>query len=260
MKRTLIVLALLLPLAACVSKKELEKTQADLTAREADLEACRDQAKVSVDAREEARRKTAAELGTTSRELEECRKTVAAAKQQTDAMKAQETDLRSRLQSELTEKNVEIERLKDKLSLRLLDKILFRSGSATILPEGLAVLDKVAAVIGNTHDLIRIEGHTDDVPISANLQNKYPSNWELSSARASSVVRYFMDKHKIDPARLEAVGLSEYRPVAPNDSDANRQRNRRVAITLSAPPEEVISEPAEKPASDAPAPESVPQP
>jgi chemotaxis protein MotB len=94
--------------------------------------------------------------------------------------------------------------------------------------------------------MIRVEGHTDDVPIGATLKDKYFSNWELSAARAASVVRYFQHHHKIDTQRLEAVGFAEYRPIAPNDSVANRQRNRRVEIQLTAahePPRETAVPP-----------------
>ena len=97
------------------------------------------------------------------------------------------------------------------------------------------MLDKLASVLKNNDDLIRVEGHTDNVPIGERLKDKYFSNWELSAARAASVVRYFQYGHSIDPVRLEAVGYSEYRPVVENDSDTNRQRNRRVSIELAAP-------------------------
>ena len=235
MIRALFAMLLLLPLAGCVTSGEFEKKNAALSVCLANLDATREQAQRSVAQRESERRQTAEELGVTSRELEACRQDVDAATRRTDTLKAREADLRSRLQTELGEKNVEIERLKDSLSLRVLDRILFRSGSASILQEGQAVLDKVAAVVKETDDLIRIEGHTDDVPIGPQLKGKYFSNWELSGARAASVVRYFEHAHKIDPPRMEAVGLSLYRPVAPNDSEDNRRRNRRVVITLTTP-------------------------
>jgi chemotaxis protein MotB len=115
-----------------------------------------------------------------------------------------------------------------------MDKILFKTGRADIQPAGQAVLEKLAAVLKDTDDMIRIEGHTDNVPISDRLRDKYFSNWELSGARAASVVRFFQDKGGIPPLRLEPVGFGEYRPVAPNDTADNKQRNRRVEIILTA--------------------------
>ena len=162
---------------------------------------------------------------------------------------ALEDDLRARLSKELTDKNVEIEQLKGQLSVRMLDRIAFRSGSTTILPEGMEALNKLAEAIKGSTDTIRIEGHTDDTPISERLLSRYPSNWELSAARAASVARYFETKHQIDPKRLESAGFSMYRPVAPNDSPENKERNRRVEIVLkpAADPEVSPTKPESKP-------------
>jgi len=176
-------------------------------------------------------------------EYEACKKATEEARQYGEKLKQREADLRGRLQKELTDKDVQISQLKGQLTVSVLDKILFKSGRADILPAGLVVLEKVTKVLEQTDDMIRVEGHTDNVPISDKLKEKYFSNWELSAARAASVVRYFQQgEHKIDPARMEAVGYAEYRPLAPNDSDANKQRNRRVEIVLTAvkPPVETV--------------------
>ena len=163
----------------------------------------------------------------------ELQKRTAASEQSSARMKELESNLRQRLQEEIGAKNVEIEQLRDQLSVRVLDRILFRSGSAEILPRGRAVLDSVAAAIAGGNETIRIEGHTDSVPIGPKLKSKYFSNWELSTGRASSVARYFENEHVIEPTRMEAVGFSMYRHVAPNDTEENRQRNRRVEIVLT---------------------------
>jgi chemotaxis protein MotB len=96
----------------------------------------------------------------------------------------------------------------------------------------MTALDKLAEAVKDGTDVIRVEGHTDDTPISEKLKAKYPSNWELSAARAASVARYFETKHQIDPIRLESLGFSKYHPVAANDTDENKARNRRVEIVL----------------------------
>jgi chemotaxis protein MotB len=167
---------------------------------------------------------------------------VAAQKQDKDAetrarqaqrMRDLEKGLRQRLQSEIGNRDVEIEQLRSQLTVRVLDRILFESGSAEILPQGRRVLDAVATALSGGDETIRIEGHADTVPIGPSLKSKYFSNWELSTGRSSSVARYFENNHGIAPTRMEAVGFSKYRPIAPNDTEENRQRNRRVEIVVT---------------------------
>jgi chemotaxis protein MotB len=152
------------------------------------------------------------------------------------SLKTKEAELRASLEKELANRDVEINQLRGQLSVRVLDRVLFRSGSAKILPAGEKVLAKLAPTLAKGNDRIRVEGHTDNVRIGEALEVMYVSNWELSTARAASVVRYFQRHSKIDPKRLEAVGFGEYKPVVPNTSAENRGRNRRVEIVLSAPP------------------------
>ncbi len=109
------------------------------------------------------------------------------------------------------------------------DGLFFNFGKADINSSGFALLDKMAVLIQNIPGSVRVEGHTDNVPIHT---RRFPSNWELSVARAVSVVKYFAEVDKINPARLSAVGYGESRPLAPNDSPAHRARNRRVEIVL----------------------------
>jgi chemotaxis protein MotB len=137
------------------------------------------------------------------------------------------------LKGEIDEKTIEIQNFKNALTINMMDKIFFDSGKAGIKPEGLGVLDRIAPILENLEGKnIRIEGHTDDVPIGANSKSKYPSNWELGAARSSAVARYFVEKHGIDPARISSVSYSYYRPIVPNDSEENRARNRRIEIVL----------------------------
>lgn len=108
---------------------------------------------------------------------------------------------------------------------------LFKTGDAALQPEVLAVLRQVAAVLNEENQPIEVEGHTDDVPINTPL---FPSNWELSSARASSVVRIFIESG-IPAQRLSVVGLASNQPLVPNDSLTNRGRNRRITVTMLSP-------------------------
>ena len=116
------------------------------------------------------------------------------------------------------------------LVVRLLtDKVLFDSGQAVLKPRAHGILDKVAGLLSRekTHP-IQVEGHTDDIPIRNSV---YPTNWELSTARASSVVRYLISQG-LDARRLGAAGYAQLHPIAPNTTGAGRQRNRRVEIVL----------------------------
>ena len=116
---------------------------------------------------------------------------------------------------------------KEGLVMRLSDHALFDSGIATLSPQGLPLLEKIGTIIARTSYFIRIEGHTDNLPIHTEL---FPSNWDLSTARAVNVLRYFLQSHHIDAQRLAAVGFGEFQPLAPNDMPANRAKNRRVEI------------------------------
>jgi len=253
MKSKLVVLVFAaMALGGCVSTGTYDQKVAELSACQDERLAMQAKVKSELDAGYAARLELEAGLQGMKSEYEACKKATEEARQYGEKLKQREADLRDRLQKELTDKDVQISQLKGQLTVSVLDKILFKSGRADILPAGLAVLEKVARVLVQTDDMIRVEGHTDNVPISAALKAKYYSNWELSAARAASVVRYFqLGEHKLDPLRLEAVGFAEYRPVAPNDSDANKQRNRRVEIVLTAVKPPVDTVPA-SPAAAAP--------
>jgi len=108
----------------------------------------------------------------------------------------------------------------------------FPSGSDRLTPEGRALLDAIATPLAGTANFIRIEGHTDNIPIST---GRFPSNWELSTARATAVVAHLLDKFGLTPGRLSAAGYAEFRPIAPNDSEEGRARNRRIDIIVLSP-------------------------
>ncbi|MBI3546069.1 MAG: OmpA family protein [Gammaproteobacteria bacterium] len=219
-------------LGGCVSTKTFDEKQTELTGVQKQLAACETRAKSELETCASTRQELDAKLSAANQELGVFRQAAEAKQHKLDELQKQEEQLRQQLQQELTDKSVEIEQLKGQLSVRMLDKIVFASGSAELLPQGTAVLDKLAEALKGNEQVIRIEGHTDDTPISGKLKNKYPSNWELSAARAAAVARYFENKHQIDPKRLESLGFSMYRPVVPNDSPENKLRNRRVEIVL----------------------------
>jgi chemotaxis protein MotB len=140
--------------------------------------------------------------------------------------------LMQEMKGEIAQGQVTITELKGKLTLDVVDKILFASGEAEVKPEGLAVLQRVIEIVKDVTDkVIRIEGHTDNVKIGGALARKYPTNWELSAARALNVTRY-LEKQGIDPALLAAVAYGEYKPIADNGTPEGRAKNRRIAIIL----------------------------
>ena len=117
----------------------------------------------------------------------------------------------------------------DGIYITLADHLLFKSGSAKINPQAHSVLDQVIKSINHTRYNIRIEGHTDDIPIHT---KRYPSNWELSIDRAIHVLKYFIQYGNVSPTKLSAVGYGDAKPVEKNDSVENREKNRRVEVVL----------------------------
>lgn len=111
----------------------------------------------------------------------------------------------------------------------LTDKSYYDSGSADLRPETKKILDDIDVFLKKNDNLIRVEGNTDNVPIAT---SSYPSNWELSTARAVNVVRYLVESDKLDPTRVSAAGYGEFQPRVANTDDASRQANRRVDIVL----------------------------
>jgi len=141
-------------------------------------------------------------------------------------------NLLSEMKSEIAQGQIAITELKGKLTVDVVDKILFDSGQTEIRPEGLGVLKRVVEILMTVTDkVIRVEGHTDSIPIGGALAKRYPTNWELSAARALNVTRY-LEKEGIDPALLSAVAFGEHQPIAENDTPEGRSRNRRIAIIL----------------------------
>ena len=127
------------------------------------------------------------------------------------------------------EEGIKAEMIPKGARIQLENRVLFDLGMADINPEGLPVLDKVGNAVLTVSNRVRVEGHTDDIPIHT---YEYPSNWELSTARAVNVVKYLINRHGINPSRLSAVGYGESKPIASNDSRENRAKNRRVELVL----------------------------
>ena len=148
--------------------------------------------------------------------------------------------MKKSLEGEIEKRNILIRESRGRLVITMLDRLLFDSGQTTIKPSALKSLSEVSTMLKQVTDKeIRVEGHTDNRPIHGSLARRFPTNWELSTARAISVVRYLVDNAGVDPAQLSAGGHADTRPVAKNDTEEGRSQNRRIEIVLypkAAPP------------------------
>lgn len=151
--------------------------------------------------------------------------------QQLDELNQAKKLLESALSKEIEDKQVKLEMMEKGLVITVVGDVLFDSGKNKVRPQSYPILDKVATVLEyNVPQLsVGIEGHTDNVPIKF---SGWKSNWELSAARALSVLHYLVEDKGISPERVSAIGYGEYRPVASNDTDSGRQLNRRVEIVI----------------------------
>jgi len=153
---------------------------------------------------------------------------LAAASEETDLATLQ-SELREALHHEIALHEVALHRETDGLVISLQEFGFFDSGSATIKPESVAALDRIASILAIRTYKLRIEGHTDNVPIHT---AQMPSNWELSTARATELVRTLILRHRFPPERLAAAGYAQYHPVANNLTAQGRAQNRRVDIVI----------------------------
>ncbi|MFQ5652671.1 MAG: OmpA family protein [bacterium] len=167
------------------------------------------------------------------RQLEEKAKESDKRNEQLSQLKATYDDLVVSLKEQVERGEITITRIADQLNVKIVDRIIFPSGQAELSPAGIKVLRRVGDILKKTTDRrIKVEGHTDNVPIHRKLRDKFATNWELSVARATHVVRFLQDEVGINATLLEAAGMGEYRPVASNKTRKGRLKNRRIEILL----------------------------
>jgi chemotaxis protein MotB len=143
----------------------------------------------------------------------------------------------SALRDEIAGKEIALREARDGLALSITDRVLFPSGQATLTAHGRALVDTIAKALVEVPDRqIFVEGHTDDVPIGLELESRFASNWELSAARASEVLKHLAARGRITPDRLVAVGRADTMPVASNATESGRRQNRRIEIILRPAP------------------------
>jgi len=223
--RTIGGLALGLLLVGCgVSKEEFAAAQRD---------AANNQKKYQDEAEKSAAlEKKAADLQAQNDTLSQSKAQLTEEKGQLEAKSKQYEELAGSLKEQIQSGQVEISELRGKMTVKLKDRVVFSSGSAAINKQGREALDAVAKAF---HDLqnktVVVAGYTDNVPVGGG--GAFKDNWDLSTARAVSVVRYLQSKG-VEPKMLGAAGFSEYRPLARNDSADGRSQNRRIEIALTA--------------------------
>ncbi len=155
-----------------------------------------------------------------------------------EAMRIAQEELQSQLEAEVARGSVLISQQQGELVVDLIDQIVFDSGEAELNEDGRAVLRKVGKTLAQVPDkIIQVSGHTDSLPISKKLADRFPTNWELSVTRATNVVRFLQEEVEIPGDRLVAAGMAEHRPIATNRTPAGRSKNRRIEVRLLPKPE-----------------------
>ena len=179
------------------------------------------------DALESDRAALAAARDSLAKNVEEKSSELAALKNTTDQLK-------EKMKDEIAKGDIQLTESGGKLRVGLVDKILFDSGEASVSKRGEGVLARVGAVLASIEDRhIQVSGHTDNAPISDKLKHEFPTNWELSVARATNVVRFLQEKASVPADRLVASGYGEYQPIASNRTTAGRAKNRRIELLLT---------------------------
>ncbi len=147
-----------------------------------------------------------------------------------------EKDMNAQLSRERRRGIVQVRREGDRVLISIASAILFRSGSAKIRSESKALLVKFSSLLRRySNREVQVQGHTDNVQISDRLAERWETNWELSAARATRVLRYFVEVGNLDPRRVSGAGMGEFRPIADNDTREGRRTNRRIEIIIYPP-------------------------
>ena len=226
--RATVVLALAAFLAACGVKEDVYKAK-ELEAQKY-LKQYQDESQKSADL-EKALAASQARLADMEKQFGAEKGQLLAEKAALEKKSAEYERLAGSLKSQIAAGQIEVSELRGKLTVKLKDKILFASGSAAIGKDGKAALDTVAEAFKDLQGKnVVVAGYTDNVPTNRKV---FPSNWELSTARAIAVVKYLQSK-ELDPVMLGAAGFSEYRPVTTNETPEGRSLNRRIEIALTA--------------------------
>jgi len=200
-----------------------------------------------------------ADVETLKDSVKELKEQLAEAEKERETVSKTKSTLEQEMRAALNSKDITISQLQGKLTVNILDHVLFDSGEAAVKPEGQEILKRLAAVLAlHTNRTIHVVGHTDNVPIRAGARGRFASNWELSAARATAAVRFLHEQAGVNPRQLGALGYGEFHPVADNSTPEGRAKNRRIAVVVL--PEELAATQAPAQPASAPQPETPPKP
>jgi chemotaxis protein MotB len=146
-----------------------------------------------------------------------------------DFQRIQQLIQQAEQQAQINPQEVSAQITSEGIAITVSGALLFYNRTNQIKPEGITLLQHVGSYIATLPNPVRVEGHTDDIPEQSAT---YPTNWELSAARAVAVVRFFAEVMQVTPQRLSAVGFGQYQPIVPNDTRAHREQNRRAVIVI----------------------------
>jgi chemotaxis protein MotB len=198
------------PVADELQKKEVELAKATGDAQRANATA--NQAKTDLDKAQD--------------ELKQARSDLTKSAAQQDADQKLLDDLKKQVG------NADIQGANGQITVTLVDKVLFKSGEADLSPEGEQTLTRLGTVLKNVDKLVEVAGHADNQPVKSEIRELYPTNWELSTARATNVVRFLQEVVGLNGRRMKAAGYGSFRPVASNATEKGRAKNRRIEILL----------------------------
>ncbi|WP_224362712.1 OmpA/MotB family protein [Hyalangium versicolor] len=249
-----VLVVLLAAVALWFGQKAFREVQARAETAEAEALKAHERAKAAEQSQKAVEDKLAAldsekaQLSTQLTQLSSERDQLTQAVQEKDAelarLKATYQDLEEKMKAEIADGEIRLTQAEGRIQVDLVDKILFDSGEASLTERGAGVLTRLGAVlVGVEGRTIQVSGHTDDSPPSQRLAATFPTNWELSVARAVNVVRFLQEKANVPAPRLVAAGYGDTHPVASNATPKGRARNRRIEILLI--PELPAARPAE---------------
>lgn len=218
---------------SCVSKSKYVELETSSNATQAQLEEDKKGLQAQIDKLQSENKGLLESIEGLKLELKQEKMAVQQKEEKISEIDRIRQEIETSLKKQILQKDIKIEEFEGKLKVTFVDKILFDSGSVTIKQIGQEVLLRLAdSFRDNEAQNLVIEGHSDDVQIGSVLQERFPTNWELSTARATAVVRFFQEKGDIEPERLTASGFSFYRPVDSNETEEGRKQNRRIEIIL----------------------------
>jgi chemotaxis protein MotB len=224
-----VAFAAALTAGGCVSKGEYEKLEADKSQEIAALQKERNGLQEQVQGLQSQRSRLEQQQGDLRKQVDALEQQKAQLQTASQQKLSQYDSLVKNLTEEVKKGELQVRQYKDMLTVDVAEQLFFDSGRANLKDTGKSVLKKVGEALKGYEDkVVRIVGHTDNVPIKTKV---FPSNWELSVARATTVVRYLQEVG-VPPERMVASGRAEYQPIAENDNAEGRMKNRRIEITL----------------------------